>query len=291
MQPQPDPHEFEFAIICALSREFNAVEALLDGQYSDINTKRQYGDANFYQTARMGASNVVLVCLPEMGKASAASAAASLRSSFPNISLTLIVGIVLGDVIMSRQIVKFDFGRQYPGGFERKGVIKDTLDRSNTDVRSLLSALQTRNMRDRFQEAHCRHLQHLRDIDHLWAYPGLDKDRLVPSSCEPVTSIGPTPGSDPSGAPFDGNPIICKRLNTKLAPQPCLHFGPIGSGDTVMKSAKHRDELAHSDNIVGFEMEGVCDYADSHKNKDWQDYAAASAACCAKAFFEFLTEI
>lgn len=49
--------------------------------------------------------------------------------------------------------------------------------------------------------------------------------------------------------------------------------------------------------IIGLEMEaagimntipvgvirGVCDYADSHKNKDWQPYAAAMAAAYAKA--------
>jgi hypothetical protein len=27
---------------------------------------------------------------------------------------------------------------------------------------------------------------------------------------------------------------------------------------------------------------GICDYADSHKNKGWQNYAAATAAACAK---------
>jgi nucleoside phosphorylase len=59
-----------------------------------------------------------------------------------------------------------------------------------------------------------------------------------------------------------------------------------------------RDELAASAGVFGFEMEaagvwmhfptvvikGVCDYADCHKSKKWQNYAAASAASCAKAF-------
>ena len=30
------------------------------------------------------------------------------------------------------------------------------------------------------------------------------------------------------------------------------------------------------------EVRGICDYADSHKNKRWQAYAAATAAACAK---------
>ena len=29
-------------------------------------------------------------------------------------------------------------------------------------------------------------------------------------------------------------------------------------------------------------IRGICDYADSHKNKKWQPYAAAMAAACAK---------
>jgi nucleoside phosphorylase len=33
-------------------------------------------------------------------------------------------------------------------------------------------------------------------------------------------------------------------------------------------------------------IKGVCDYADSHKNKKWQGYAAATAAACMKAFLK-----
>lgn len=29
-------------------------------------------------------------------------------------------------------------------------------------------------------------------------------------------------------------------------------------------------------------IRGICDYADSHKNKAWQPYAAATAASCVK---------
>ncbi|KAF5610782.1 hypothetical protein F25303_14521, partial [Fusarium sp. NRRL 25303] len=34
-------------------------------------------------------------------------------------------------------------------------------------------------------------------------------------------------------------------------------------------------------------IKGACDYADSHKSKVWQRYAAATAAACAKAFLRF----
>ncbi|KAK5467687.1 hypothetical protein LTS15_000660 [Exophiala xenobiotica] len=38
-----------------------------------------------------------------------------------------------------------------------------------------------------------------------------------------------------------------------------------------------------SQNLSTLVIKGVCDYADSHKNKDWQNYAAATAAACMKA--------
>jgi nucleoside phosphorylase len=67
-----------------------------------------------------------------------------------------------------------------------------------------------------------------------------------------------------------------------------------------MKSGQDRDRIAKAYDLVAFEMEGaglwdeipsimvkgVCDYADSHKNKNWQPYAAATAASVAKALLE-----
>jgi hypothetical protein len=64
-----------------------------------------------------------------------------------------------------------------------------------------------------------------------------------------------------------------------------------------MRSAAERDRVsAELGGVLCFEMEaaglmdsfpclvirGICDYADSHKNKGWQNYAAATAAAYAK---------
>lgn len=71
----------------------------------------------------------------------------------------------------------------------------------------------------------------------------------------------------------------------------------MASGDTVLKSGEDRDRMAKKEGVIAFEMEGagiweeipciivkgVCDYADAHKNKRWQDFAAATAAAAAKA--------
>ncbi|TKA64223.1 hypothetical protein B0A55_11578, partial [Friedmanniomyces simplex] len=78
--------------------------------------------------------------------------------------------------------------------------------------------------------------------------------------------------------------------------RPRIHYGNIASGDEVVKDGPTRDRVAREEGILCFEMEaaglmdsfpcvvirGICDYADSHKNKRWQPYAAATAACYTK---------
>ncbi len=63
-----------------------------------------------------------------------------------------------------------------------------------------------------------------------------------------------------------------------------------------MKDALLRDNLSAQRDILCFEMEaaglmnnfpclvvrGICDYSDSHKNTEWQGYAAMAAAAYAK---------
>ena len=76
---------------------------------------------------------------------------------------------------------------------------------------------------------------------------------------------------------------------------PVIHYGLIASGNRVIKHGSTRDKLSQELGILCFEMEaaglmdnfpclvilGICDYADSHKNKQWQGYAAATAAAYA----------
>ena len=79
-----------------------------------------------------------------------------------------------------------------------------------------------------------------------------------------------------------------------------VHYGLIASGNQVIKDAAFRDEINKrlGGKVLCFEMEaaglmndfpcivirGICDYADSHKNKAWQEHAAAVAAAFAKEF-------
>lgn len=79
---------------------------------------------------------------------------------------------------------------------------------------------------------------------------------------------------------------------------PFIHYGTIASGNQVIKDAETRDSIGKG--CLCFEMEaaglmndfpclvirGICDYADSHKNKHWQKYAAATAAASAKELLQ-----
>ncbi|KAL6890372.1 hypothetical protein GGI43DRAFT_430563 [Trichoderma evansii] len=82
--------------------------------------------------------------------------------------------------------------------------------------------------------------------------------------------------------------------------EPAVYIGAVASGDTVMKSGEDRDRITKKEGVIAFEMEGagvweelpcivvkgVCDYADCHKNKLWQNFAAATAASASKAILE-----
>ncbi|KAI1463760.1 uncharacterized protein F4812DRAFT_463320 [Daldinia caldariorum] len=118
-------------------------------------------------------------------------------------------------------------------------------------------------------------------------------------------------GDDPIIIDFDssrrpGEELAYQRFVNlwNMAPEeaqaPAIFVGRIGSGDAVMKSGTHRDALAKQHQLIVFEMEaagaweevpcivikGICDYADSHKNKRWQDFAAITAAAVTRAVLD-----
>ena len=49
--------------------------------------------------------------------------------------------------------------------------------------------------------------------------------------------------------------------------------------------------IASATNGFGYLIvRGICDYSDSHKNKDWQEYAAATAAAYARELLLTMAE-
>ncbi|KAI9774450.1 MAG: hypothetical protein M1839_001733 [Geoglossum umbratile] len=96
-------------------------------------------------------------------------------------------------------------------------------------------------------------------------------------------------GDDPAN-------LIFRHKRTEVEDNPAVHYGLIASANQLMKDALVRDKLAMEKDILCFEMEaaglmnhfpcqvirGICDYSDSHKNKEWQGYAAMAAAAYTK---------
>ncbi|KAH7201293.1 hypothetical protein DER44DRAFT_440777 [Fusarium oxysporum] len=311
--PRPnDRHGFEIAIICALPLEADAIEALFD--YCWDGNGPPFGkaawDPNSYSTGLIGCHNVVLVRMPGIGKVHAAAAASSCRASFPNVKIALVVGvcgvapfkrdgeeIVLGDVVISECIIQYDFGRRLPGQFIPKEGPLDSLGRPNQEVRGVLAQAKGIKGRQLLVSGVARYLSILRQNPELHAeYPGVAYDRLFEASYrhgedqKPCEQVG-----------CDGKLVPRRRLQAaRPSPAPAIHFGLMASGDFVMKSGKDRDREVEARDIVAFEMEGAgvwdilpcvvikgaCDYADSHKSKVWQRYAAATAASCTKAFLD-----
>ncbi|PYH79080.1 purine and uridine phosphorylase [Aspergillus uvarum CBS 121591] len=289
--------DFEIAVICALTVEQDAVLALFDHHWDDngLPYDKRPCDPNAYSYGAIGRHNIVLAHMPGIGKASATAVAVHCQVSFPNLKLALIVGvcgalpfmnngqeIILGDIIISDGIIQYDFGRQYPGQFVRKNALLDSPGRPNPEIRAHLAKLKSRRGRTVLRDMIGTHLHVLQSDPQLktdYQYPGTEQDVLY------------QPGS---------NIIIPRQRLEKANPMPDVHFGLVASGDTIMKFGQLRDCIAMAEGVIAFEMEGagvsdniphviikgVSDYADSHKTKVWQHYAAATAAACMKAFLE-----
>ncbi|KAG7138237.1 hypothetical protein HYQ46_008346 [Verticillium longisporum] len=278
-------NDFEVAIVCALPLEFDAVALLLDQTWNEKGDRygRASGDRNRYVTGRMGDTNVVVLLLPKVGKASAARATEGLRFSFPKVRLVLLTGtcggapttadgdeVLLGDVIISKSIVQHDFGRSCPNGFATKDAIEDLLGPLPRDLLSLVVHLETFMGRSQLEARTHSALLALQKAAlaqqkaSTYDYPGAHQDRLFAAD------------------------YVHKHDHTTS----------FGSGDMVVSCGKARDRLIEQHNISGFEMEGagvwgelpclvikgVCNYADSHTNKAWRGFAAATAASVTKAF-------
>ncbi|KAK4891621.1 hypothetical protein LTR27_009790 [Elasticomyces elasticus] len=297
----PARESYMVGIICALALEKAAVMATLDEEYGPPKDRTPTGDDNSYSFGKLAAHNVVVACLPEMGTVSAASVAKDMTRSFP-IRSGFMVGIGggvwsdtsdirLGDIVVSQPngthggVVQWDFGKmEAEGVFRRTGAL-------SKPPRPLLSAIQNLKARH-FQhesevEKHLKKIWENTNMAKRYKFPGPGNDFLYESSY-----------NHGSGNTCDhcNRSRVVQRQQDREADKPVIHYGNIASGNGVMKDGRMRDEIAQKEGVLCFEMEaaglmdsfpcvvirGVCDYADSHKNKDWQPYAAATAACYCK---------
>lgn len=287
---------FAVALVCALSLEFDAVCMVVDEFWDEDGDRfgKSDGDHNMYVTGRIDRHNVVIVLLGK-GKVNSATAATSLRVSYPNICLTILVGVCgavpsirekhigLGDVVISDTIVRYDFGHQTDHEFVRKKTFHG--DIMPKEILNLLESLQTVLGRRRLMKGSVTFIEELKETAARLGQHGRYE--------RPEKGVISASGSA-------SQPLALKEQKAIDTQVPTVHFGPMASGDTVMVSAEHRDRIAAAENIIAFEMEGagvwqelpciivkgVSDFADCEKTKEWQDYAAAMAAATSKAILK-----
>lgn len=293
--------KFTVGWIAAIDREYLAARQVLDAEYRDFDLVRHTGDHNVYTFGRIGDHHVVIATLPRgtYGTHSAAAVADGLKASFPLLRFVLMVGVAggapkaendvrLGDVVVGNRMVPYSFGKQLPNGHQYTGnaimsdpellsattTVEGKLWEGTLDLDSMVSQKYTKTQK----------------IKDAFRRPEDGSDRLYRS--EYVHTDFCDCLSDHS----QDLEALVVRKKRKEYDRIKVHCGTIGSADTVLKDAIERDHLIEKFGVLCFEMEsaglmpkfpclpirGICDYSDSHKNKQWQGYAAAVAAVYAQ---------
>ena len=313
--------DYTIGWVCALPKEQTAATAMLDQRHDDL--PKPPNDHNTYTLGSIGKHNIVIACLPKgkLDTSSAATVATQMVCAFPSIKIGLMVGIGsgippkvrLGDVVVSTPVgqlpgvVQWDFGIAKEGdNFERTGAL-------NNPPITLLRALT--KLETKYELTGPKIPEYLDELKQNW--PRLAPKYLRSHSLTDVLfkadyshvnegTDGHTIADNNDGDEGEKSCQFCDRAKAvKRKPRDMrVHFGLIASGNQVIRDAIFRDKLNKNlgGDVLCIEMEaaglmdhfpcvvirGICDYADSHKNKDWQEHAAAVAAAFAKELLGYI---
>ncbi|KAK6511010.1 hypothetical protein TWF506_010094 [Arthrobotrys conoides] len=302
------PESFKIAIICPMAVELAPILAVLDTEYEGISFATQ---RNNYTLGRIGNHNVVVTVMPGIGNDRAAAVATQLINDFKSLKFGLLVGIGggipdlpqydirLGDVVVSKPTttfggaVQFDRGKTHPDNrFERTGHLNKPSWFLMSNLEKLIArhSIEPSKVSDYLAE-----MTRKRDvmIQKGYAHPGEEHDVLYEHDYRHKSHTGDCKDCDQS-----------KKVERapRESRDPVVHYGTIGSANTVLKDGDTREQLKKDLGIICVDMEaagiiddlpcliirGICDYADSHKAKKWQPYAAATAAAFAKEFLSIV---
>jgi nucleoside phosphorylase len=293
--------------------EMNAITVMLDEEYESVPLA--LGDKNEYTLGRIGKHNVAIVgpARGAQGKVAIADVVGSIHWTFRNMTIGLLVGIGggvphlpkqdvrLGDVVIGAPevgpaVVQYDLGKETATRFE----VTRTLNKPPALLLQVVNAVEDKYLRQE-QGEESFFITHLSRFNR---FPRLRERYKRPSGPDRLFRVDyrHEVGTD------------CNKHNEQfevLRPERDppdeiqMHYSTILSGDRVMKSEVTRDKIsAQFHNALCFEMEaaglmdifpclvirGICDYSDSHKNKDWQEYAAAAAAAYARELLLTMAE-
>ena len=296
--------------ICATPTELAAAILVLDESHAALHRIQENG--NTYTYGLISNHNVVIACLPagEKGSISASFVATHLKLSFPNVKYGLLVGtcggipsagdIRKGDVCVGiakseddPAVFQYDFGEHTPSGFQP---IMRNLKGPGDVIPVAVANVKANHDSGTKQFIHYMQQGQLRaSQDGSWQRPPPQRDLLFKSTFHHV------------GRNFceDCDPTQLVQRAERPSQEPVVHYGKIGSGNTLHMDPVRRDELASLYSIMCLEMEasgvvnvlptlvikGVSNYADSHKNSEWTRYAALAAAGYAKEFISHLPAV
>jgi nucleoside phosphorylase len=221
--------------------------------------------------------------------------ATQLLNDSPSIRFGLLVGvgggvpdlpneidIRLGDIVVSKPtktaggVVHHDMGKETLNGFEQTGTL-------NKPPAILQAAVQQLVAQHELEDSHVP----------LYLSKMVEKFSKMKEKYTSVVRDRHQGGKTCSSC--DSSQVV--RRPPRLSSSPFIYYGMIGSTNRVVKNAAQWEKFKSGDlDITCVEMEaaglmdsfpclvirGVCDYADSHKNKKWQPYAAATAAAYMK---------
>ena len=293
--------------IAPMSVELTPALALLK-PYTTIHVAKDPNtypeDPNIYLAGKIGDHHVVMLTLDEIGVHDIALVAFNMFGAFRKLKNLLLVGIgggipdyshgeqiVLGDVVVGRQVEYLDRGRKTPNGFEptkrpfcpnsalliATKTLRSTHPLDPTIIPDLLGVIRKsilENERPDFEDPGTE-ADRLFNLD----YHHENDEKLCNDCCD----------LQRSKLRKDRGPKARRARDL-----PRIHFGTIGTGNSLVVDSKERQDLHKKFGAICFEMEaaalqsysplvirGICDYSDSHKNKRWQSYAAATAAAYA----------
>jgi nucleoside phosphorylase len=298
----PLASQYKVGIVCALHIELMAVRASFDKKYEKVAIAGE--DPNYYALGSIEGHNVVAVCLPHgvNGTNAAADVTSNMKRSFLGLKFCLLVGIGagvpsqkndirLGDVVISTPkggysgVLPYDMIKSTDSGaFELNGYM------SPPPAHLMCAISELESDPSRSSTPLHKYLQQIEQCKEQYKHPGVAHDRLFASHYTHNGDLRNISNCDQCDIAYE------MRRPPRPSTHPEIHYGLIASGNQVMKSTTIRDKLSREHNVLCFEMEGagimnnfpcliirgICDYADSHKNKGWQNYAAAVAAAYAK---------
>lgn len=307
----PPREAFQIGWICALPIEAAAAREMLDECFGDLDSQEST-DLNTYTLGRIGKHNIVIACPPagEYGTTLATTVANNMIRRFSkSLRVGLIVGtggglpsathdIRLGDIVISTPEGHYGGVRQYDLGKAGVGSKFHQIGSLNSPPRLLLNAMV--NMRANELRNNLQYPEYVRSAikrtsrtQKIFTRPSAHHDRLFKANYDHSAKM-----DNCDECPTDWEETRSERESNN----PEAHYGIIASGNYIIKDGRIREQLRLETGALCYETEaaglttdfpcivirGISDYADSHRNKQWQGYAALAAASYTKELLGYI---